>query len=968
MPNFTGQPKKRLVNLGDRKPPARNFLQVSRQQRQQREEQRAKDKAARLIQLHVCRYLESKRLAEQLSRHWAGRLVRSQAEFNLFVVDLYFITAFRAWPNDTGVVAGAVAGAATALASGALLANINSHAVCDFTARLLVQSLLRMVLGLVPDMAVAEIVRGLDAVLRQVQYRVACPGLIAVLGPRATASGANSTAASANATAITNLILNVNVHDSPPAFFRYVSHIPSLPPTFGTMLTLLLCGSRHHIDCLSDSEKVLLLLVYLDCHDVYTVREFRAINEVLLTISSAIVAVEDQDLDQDLDLDADLDSRDRSSIVVDSRTADRVNKLYSSDMIKAMFGLFVGQHDEDAAVAISIISTMCHLVPLQKSKLCVLITITPGSYRWFYVQLKSHAIYRAMESAQDYLTSDSVSELYLSLAPLSISNFWKTLYTFEELYSYWLIVSNDFESFESDKLSIEEVSGLLKFVKTLCLTLVLNPQTVVHQHLSTLKDVSISLLNQLYLKNLRLKFLPGDFWHLNHIKFNIEAMLPVIAQEEEDLIARKDMDSDDEEISPIRAKATEDTLAKLEILHKLPFFLKFHDRVHIFECLLDLDGQRQESSNPFMFGFEPKISGDIHRETMLKDAYNAFGSLGSKFKQKIAVTFYNELGGQEAGIDGGGITKEFLTSIVTEAFDPLKHSYFKETQEHQIYPNEDIYFKHVHGEDVKQDLQYLKFLGNIIGKCIYEGVLVDLSFAPFFLNKWCNKNYMKNSINDLASLDRQLFTNLMKLTKMTDEELESLELTFSINTDKYQFALVPKGDTVQVTHANLLNYIHQLSNFKMNTSMHIQSKYFLEGLFELIPAHWLKMFDFNELQMLISGAESSINIEDWKSNVEYSRYGLEDLTIRLFWEVVEEMTDQERSKLVKFVTSVARAPLNGFGVLNPKFAIRYGGDADRLPTASTCVNLLKLPGYRDKETMRSKLLYAINTEAYFDLS
>lgn len=54
--------------------------------------------------------------------------------------------------------------------------------------------------------------------------------------------------------------------------------------------------------------------------------------------------------------------------------------------------------------------------------------------------------------------------------------------------------------------------------------------------------------------------------------------------------------------------------------------------------------------------------------------------------------------------------------------------------------------------------------------------------------------------------------------------------------------------------------------------------------------------------------------------------------------------------------------------LYPAFCIHYGGKDDRLPTASTCMNFLKLPEYPDEETMRSKLLYAIESGAGFELS
>ena len=43
-------------------------------------------------------------------------------------------------------------------------------------------------------------------------------------------------------------------------------------------------------------------------------------------------------------------------------------------------------------------------------------------------------------------------------------------------------------------------------------------------------------------------------------------------------------------------------------------------------------------------------------------------------------------------------------------------------------------------------------------------------------------------------------------------------------------------------------------------------------------------------------------------------------------------------------------------------------DVDRLPSASTCYNMLKLPNYRRPTTMREKLLVAIRSGAGFELS
>lgn len=59
--------------------------------------------------------------------------------------------------------------------------------------------------------------------------------------------------------------------------------------------------------------------------------------------------------------------------------------------------------------------------------------------------------------------------------------------------------------------------------------------------------------------------------------------------------------------------------------------------------------------------------------------------------------------------------------------------------------------------------------------------------------------------------------------------------------------------------------------------------------------------------------------------------------------VVGSFTEEQKRALLRFVTSCSRPPLLGFKELVPNFSIRdAGSDELRLPTASTCVNLLKV--------------------------
>ena len=93
------------------------------------------------------------------------------------------------------------------------------------------------------------------------------------------------------------------------------------------------------------------------------------------------------------------------------------------------------------------------------------------------------------------------------------------------------------------------------------------------------------------------------------------------------------------------------------------------------------------------------------------------------------------------------------------------------------------------------------------------------------------------------------------------------------------------------------------------------------------------------------------------------------LILVTFWNVVSTLSEDQKRKLLKFVTSCSRPPLLGFKELDPPFCIQNAGtEPDRLPTASTCMNLLKLPEFRDETTLRTKLLYAIEADAGFELS
>jgi len=174
----------------------------------------------------------------------------------------------------------------------------------------------------------------------------------------------------------------------------------------------------------------------------------------------------------------------------------------------------------------------------------------------------------------------------------------------------------------------------------------------------------------------------------------------------------------------------------------------------------------------------------------------------------------------EEGIDGGGLTKEFLTKLTQKIFDP-HYDFFTETPvDHKIYPNYlSAYNPDYHGNY----LNLYRFFGMIVGKAIFEGILLKCSFARFFLNRFADNEGSitgsRNQVDDLRSLDPDLYNNLMKL-KYFDGDVEEWGLTFAINEDHLGttkiIPLVPNGDHESVTNENKLEYIMYYADYMLN--------------------------------------------------------------------------------------------------------------------------------------------------------
>ncbi|XP_031745514.1 E3 ubiquitin-protein ligase UPL6-like [Cucumis sativus] len=161
-----------------------------------------------------------------------------------------------------------------------------------------------------------------------------------------------------------------------------------------------------------------------------------------------------------------------------------------------------------------------------------------------------------------------------------------------------------------------------------------------------------------------------------------------------------------------------------DIHKRVPFLVPFTSRVKIFTTQLAAARQRNGSLAVFA-----RNRFRIRRNHILEDAFSQMSALSEVDLQgSIRVSFVNEFGVEEAGIDGGGIFKDVMENITRAAFD-VQYGLFKQIADHLLYPNPGSGMIH------EQHLQFFHFLEVLLAKVMFEGTLVDILFATFFLSK-----------------------------------------------------------------------------------------------------------------------------------------------------------------------------------------------------------------------------------------
>ncbi len=381
---------------------------------------------------------------------------------------------------------------------------------------------------------------------------------------------------------------------------------------------------------------------------------------------------------------------------------------------------------------------------------------------------------------------------------------------------------------------------------------------------------------------------------------------------------------------------------------------------------------------------------NVRRGHVAEDVMSMLRKAKSKKQRRVfAKELVVKFRGEDA-VDQGGPAKEFFQLLMRELLSP-EFGLFRYEQD------DDRHWFCASDPRNTQIQGHYRAAGAAFGLAVYNGVLVDARFPRTLYEQLISSSKLPSQgIDQLEKGFPSLARGLRRLLDLDDASIRALELTFEASApaapagEMRSFELVEGGADKPVTRANCKDYIAAYADWFLRLSVSGPMKAFKKGFFSTAwPPHTKNvsaMFTAKELEALLCGS-SAFDFDALEASTRYEGFNTAQVAVEgdrkvltsthssarrppvvdWFWRCFRELPQNSKRRVLKFITGSDRAPLRGLAELNLR--IQSGGtNTSNLPSAHTCFNTLILPEYGSFETLREKLIKAIEFEEGFGLS
>ena len=266
-------------------------------------------------------------------------------------------------------------------------------------------------------------------------------------------------------------------------------------------------------------------------------------------------------------------------------------------------------------------------------------------------------------------------------------------------------------------------------------------------------------------------------------------------------------------------------------------------------------------------------------------------------------------------------------------------------------------------------LAMYEFVGVLLGIAIRTKSALALDFPPLF---WKNLLGEDTDVNDLEGVDKlfvQYLNELTSISKGTDGGEADLLSAASFVTqlsDGSETELKKDGSDIKLSPENQKEYVTLSIQVRLRES-DMQMHSIRRGLGAVVKLTHLALFSWGDIELLCCG-RADMDVQLLRKHTVVSGFSSSAPQIKWLFQALETFSIDQKKAFLRFVWGRDRLP-TGESDWDRPFRIHKLSSAsnDVLPIAHTCFFSLDLPEYENYETLRKKILYAIENCQAIDI-
>ncbi|XP_062276633.1 probable E3 ubiquitin-protein ligase HERC4 [Scomber scombrus] len=337
---------------------------------------------------------------------------------------------------------------------------------------------------------------------------------------------------------------------------------------------------------------------------------------------------------------------------------------------------------------------------------------------------------------------------------------------------------------------------------------------------------------------------------------------------------------------------------------------------------------------------------DLTKASVLEDTFEQLAAVDHSDYKKLLVVYFDA--NNHHGDDDNLHIKDFFHDVFHEMFSGESEMFiFNNSKTPAWFPSK-----------ATQDEKRYFLFGFLCGLALFNQCIIHLPFPLVLFKKLLG---VKPSLEDMMEFSPCVGKTLQYI--LEEDDIENLDMYFSINWDETDVDLDPDNPEKLVTNQNKKEYVDAYVNYAFNTSVVRLFQEFERGFFQVCDRDLVKLFRPKELQEILVGKD----FHDWTKLKQNTGYEGDchagHPTIQMFWEVFDELTEDRKAAFLWFLTGFEKVPIHGVDTIKMTVRVKEVEDLSYdqyYPETHTCFSILELPIYSTKEIMRDRLTEALS--------